>query len=155
DLLSLNRLNLCQQPVGGGCNPIMRSASRHGEEMMFKASRNRRFCTVHTLACASIGLALILSSPLSAKADEVWKVHGKLLGEAKKSTGEPKKSTDASGIACAPATDLPHVCLVVDDQTQGVQIVMLQKDSLVAGDFIRLSTSTFDGEPLDIDGEGV
>jgi hypothetical protein len=74
--------------------------------------------------------------------------------QGKMRNGEPEKSEDVSGIACAPGT-LPRLCLVVDDETQGAQVVILQQDMLVAGDFIPLIEDEYDGKRLELDAEGV
>jgi Protein of unknown function (DUF3616) len=68
---------------------------------------------------------------------------------------DSKKSEDVSGIACATTSGFPRICLLVDDETQGAQIVMLKKDKVVAGDFIRLIHNAHDGELLELDAEGV
>src|SRR5262249_936314 len=52
-------------------------------------------------------------------------------------------------------TEFPRRCLLVDDETQGAQIVILEKNQLVAGDFIRLIYNTHKGKPLELDAEGV
>jgi hypothetical protein len=95
-------------------------------------------------------LAAALAVP--AEGDTIWRVKNRLQGKMK--DGEPEKSQDVSGIACAPGT-LPRVCLVVDDETQGAQVVILQQDMLVAGDFIPLIEGEYDGKRLELDAEGV
>ena len=50
---------------------------------------------------------------------------------------------------------MPRLCLVVDDETQGAQVVILQQGMLVAGDTIPLIDDAYDGKPLELDAEGV
>jgi hypothetical protein len=95
---------------------------------------------------ASIGTA-------SSQTSEPWKVDGRILGEPGK-TGNPGKSEDVSGMACA-MTGFPQVCIVVDDETQGAQVVILKNGGLVAGDFIRLISTAFEDDLLELDAEGV
>jgi hypothetical protein len=89
----------------------------------------------------------------SSQESEPWKVTGKILGESRK-TGDPRKSEDVSGMACA-MTDLPRICIIVDDETQGAQVVILKNGELVAGDFIRLISNAFEDALLELDAEGV
>lgn len=96
----------------------------------------------------------VLGVAVAATAKEPWKVDGRLLGEAK-TPPEFKKSKDVSGIACDDGVDLPRLCLVVDDETQGAQIVLLKDEELRAGGFIPLTIAQFAGEPLELDAEGV
>jgi hypothetical protein len=107
------------------------------------------------LAFASMLMAVvaIVTNPAPAKANDVWPVKGKLLGELKEAKYE--KSTDVSGIACATATGFPRTCLLADDETQGVQIVIVKDEVVVAGDFIRLIYDAHDGKLLELDAEGV
>jgi hypothetical protein len=81
-----------------------------------------------------------------------WPVQNRLQGKIK--DGEPEKANDVSGIACAPGAP-PRLCLVVDDESQGAQVVILQQDLLVAGDFIPLIDDVYDRKPLELDAEGV
>ena len=112
-------------------------------------------------AAIAIHLALAAGASSIAHADEPLKVSGKLVGKVK--DGELKKSKDVSGIACAGDPGMyPRICLLVDDETQGAQVVILHKDHLVAGDFIPLITDSFKDEkdgfkdkPLELDAEGV
>jgi hypothetical protein len=95
-------------------------------------------------------LLLIAAAIASAQAD--WPVQNRLQGKIK--GGDAEKASDVSGIACAPGA-LPRLCLVVDDETQGAQVVLLAQDLLIAGDFIPLIDDAFDGKPLELDAEGV
>jgi len=85
-----------------------------------------------------------------------WNVEGKLLGE-RREIGSPdsKKSEDVSGIACSSETGFPRTCLVVDDESQGAQVVILTDGELIAGDFIGLIDDSHGGEPLELDAEAV
>jgi len=112
-------------------------------------------------AAIAIHLALAAGAPSMAHADEPLKVSGKLVGKVK--DGELKKSKDVSGIGCAGDPGMyPRICLLVDDETQGAQVVILHKDHLVAGDFIPLindifrdKTDSSKDKPLELDAEGV
>jgi hypothetical protein len=95
-------------------------------------------------------LGAALTAP--AEADTAWPVQNRLQGKIK--DGDPGKAEDVSGIACAPG-DFPRLCLVVDDETQGAQVVILQQDLLIAGDFIPLIDDAYDEKPLELDAEGV
>src|SRR5262249_5336976 len=109
------------------------------------------------LACVAacmLAAALVGSVP-AAHADKAWTVHEKLLGEARAPDyTDAKKSRDVSGLACA-TSGFPRLCLVVDDDSQGAQIVILDDGELLAGDFIRLIHDTYLGELLELDAEGV
>jgi hypothetical protein len=116
--------------------------------------------TSHSHALTNVLAAVFLAGGLmagigtaSSQESQPWKVTGKILGESRK-TGDPKKSEDVSGVACA-MTDLPRVCIIVDDETQGAQVVILKNGELVAGDFIRLISTVFEDAPLELDAEGV
>ncbi len=103
------------------------------------------------LASADAGEAGVASDPDS------WIVDGRLFGKPAKD-GRPdgkQGSSDVSGLACGPATADGRVCLLVDDESQGAQIVILTEGHLLAGDFVRLSTATHDGKPLELDAEAV
>ncbi|MGF6227321.1 hypothetical protein QFZ27_001276 [Inquilinus ginsengisoli] len=105
-------------------------------------------------AAIAIHLALAAGAPSIAHADDPLKVSGKLVGKIK--DGEFKKSEDVSGLACAGDPGMyPRICLLVDDESQGAQVVILHKDHLVAGDFIPLINDSFKGKPLELDAEGV
>ena len=101
-----------------------------------------------------VGLVLLAACGLPATAqDSTWRVEGKLLGEAEGAGFE--KSEDVSGIACDSAPALPRLCLLVDDETQGAQIVLLKEGELLAGDFIPLTKAQHGGKPLELDAEAV
>jgi len=107
----------------------------------------------HVLTSLGIAACLLAFSPLPAHAQDIWKVEGKLHGKIK--DGDVKKSEDISGIACDRSSGFPRLCLVVDDETQGAQIVILNDGELTAGKFIRLTKAQFDGESVELDAEGV
>lgn len=109
-----------------------------------------------TSAWIGRAIACICLSALAmpASAQQPWKVKGKLVGETK-GQAEFKKSKDVSGIACDSSTSLPRLCLVVDDETQGAQIVLLKDGELRVGEYIPLTNAQFDGKPLELDAEGV
>ena len=107
-----------------------------------------------------IGLSLLattLAVTLAGQAQaDAWRVQNRLLGESK-NADDPEygeKSEDMSGIACAPGA-LPRLCLAVDDETQGAQIVILQQVLLIAGRFLRLIDDAHDEDALELDAEGV
>lgn len=83
-------------------------------------------------AAASCGAA-----PPTAKPTE-WKVLATLHGKTK--GGEVKPATDVSGMACAPEEGGKRLCLLVDDETQGVQVVVVDPAarSISPGDYIPL-----------------
>jgi hypothetical protein len=87
-----------------------------------------------------------------ALAETPWPVQNRLQGKLK--GGDPEKAEDVSGIACAPGA-FPRLCLAVDDETQGAQVVILQPGLAIAGDFIPLIDDAYDGKPLELDAEGV
>jgi hypothetical protein len=101
-----------------------------------------------------LGLCLLATmlAVASAHADSTWPVKNRLQGRMK--NDEPQKAEDVSGIACAPGA-MALLCLVVDDESQGAQVVILQPNLVTAGDFIRLSDDAYDGKPLELDAEGV
>lgn len=90
------------------------------------------------------------------KQDTEWVVTGKLLGKAKQ--GAPGKfhgAKDISGIACDRADGFPRNGLVIDDESQAAQLVVVKDGELIAGERIALIDDTFEGVPLELDGEGV
>jgi hypothetical protein len=80
---------------------------------------------------------------------ETWPVRGKLQGE------NGKKSKSVSGIACATTEGFPRACLVIDDNLQEAQFVTVKDGEIVAGGMISLIDNSFEGEHLELDGEGV
>ena len=118
--------------------------------MSVHAFRGRRWTAWLVAATLAFGGAAWAQD--SAAPDTAWMVKNRLQGKIKK--GEAEKSEDASGLACAPG-DIPRLCLAVDDETQGAQIVILEEHMLVAGEFIRLNRDNHKGKPLELDAEGV
>ena len=117
--------------------------------------RQSGFCLAMTaiLACC-VMVAILPPASVGADLPPPWKVHNKLLGKPKDAAGlESKKSEDVSGIACA-TSGFPRLCLIVDDESQGAQIVIVNDGDLIAGDFIRLITDVHEGKPLELDAEG-
>jgi hypothetical protein len=104
-----------------------------------------------------LAAALPLPGALAlAQGEAPWKVENKLVGKPKDADGrETKKAEDVSGIACETTSGFPRICLLVDDETQGAQIVILQNGKLIAGEFIRLIHHIHDGEAIELDGEAV
>lgn len=94
-------------------------------------------------------LALVVSVVSAAAKD--WKVDGHLAGRH----GEGKPAVDISGIACATDKGFPRTCLVIDDELQAAQVVKLTDGRIEPGRLIPLIDDKFDGEPLELDGEGV
>jgi len=95
--------------------------------------RQSGFCLAMTaiLACC-VMVAILPRASVGADLPPPWKVHNKLLGKPKDAAGlESKKSEDVSGIACA-ASGFPRLCLIVDDETQGAQIVIVNDGDLIA-----------------------
>ncbi|MDA9414079.1 hypothetical protein XH81_04265 [Bradyrhizobium sp. CCBAU 25360] len=122
--------------------------------------------TNHSL-CRSRGLSLVsaiilgavllpTSGLVPAWAQDHWKVHQKLLGKPKDVQPDTMdKAKDVSGIACDTTSGFPRVCLLVDDESQGTQVVIVRDGDLVAGPFIRLMYDTWDDKPLELDAEAV
>lgn len=102
-----------------------------------------------------------------AVADSAWKVEGRLFGELRNERpigstdkNDYKRATDISGIACAPEVGFPRLCIVVDDQAQGAQLLVLKRGEAKAGSFLPLVGDVFqrsDGrkKAVDFDGEAV
>jgi hypothetical protein len=91
------------------------------------------------------GAALLHGGSAAAEGNKPWEVEGKLIGKPRGlDVLDSKKANDVSGIACATTRGFPRICLLADDETQGAQIVILRKDKLIAGDFIRLIHNTHD-----------
>jgi Protein of unknown function (DUF3616) len=102
------------------------------------------------------GTTLLHGGMAAAEGNKPWKVEGKLIGKPRGlDVLDSKKANDVSGIACATTSGFLRICLLTDDETQGAQIVILRKDQLIAGDFIRLIHHTYDGELIELDAEGV
>jgi hypothetical protein len=100
--------------------------------------------------------ALIRSGEAFAQANEQWHVRGRLLGKPRFSIQDDiEKAKDVSGIACATDSGYPRLCIVADDEAQGVQIVILRERDLKAGDFIPLISDSFGEKPLELDAEAV
>ena len=93
--------------------------------------------------------------PAPAQDEPVWPVTGKLLGKRGKKNNEDKKAKDISGIACTTDEGFPRAGLVIDDETQFAQFVIVNDGEIVAGETVRLIDDMFEGEPLELDGEGV
>lgn len=108
---------------------------------------------IAAILCA-ISLAVAAGPAPGGQDGDAWPVKGKLIGKTKKS-GKPGLSKDVSGIACTSDTGFPRDCLVIDDNLQFAQFVTLKDGKLVAGDTIRLMRGKFEGEPLELDGEGI
>jgi len=87
--------------------------------------------------------------PLFAAADDEWPVKNKLIGK------DGGRSKDVSGIACTTARGFPRSCLVIDDNVQAAQFVELTDGKLIAGNTVKLIDNKFNGEALELDGEGV
>ena len=102
--------------------------------------------------------ALIAIAPLAAAAmapaatPGPWPVQGKLHGKPKDGG---QNATDISGLACAPTVGKARLCLIVDDESQGAQIVVFSEGRLLAGDTIRLSHDMLGSKALELDAEGV
>lgn len=101
------------------------------------------------------GRFLLLALALSAggcgddtQVSDLWSVDGDFV------SGDGKKAKDLSGIACDRASGFPRQCVIVNDEAQSAQWVTLYDGRLEAGRTVRLTSDTFDGEPLELDGEG-
>ena len=100
---------------------------------------------------AGLALAMLFTpAHISAAADgPTWPVHGRLLGK------DGEKAENISGIACATNRGFPRLCLVIDDDGQSAQFVQLFDGELRAGNVLPLISDSYDGKPLELDGEGV
>ena len=129
-----------------------------------RASRTWRIDTVAVL----LGTVLLaLPAWQGGAAAQDWKMDGKLLGELKKDgtvgsldDDDYNKAENVSGIACDRATGFPRLCVIVDDESQGAQILMLTQSEGVVGQFIPLEKDVYRRpggrlKALDFDGEGV
>ena len=94
-------------------------------------------------------LSVVSACGQKVQVSEVWPIDGRVAGK------DGKKSKDLSGIACDRAQGFPRLCVVIDDETQSAQAVTLYEGRLEAGPVIPLISDEFDGEPLELDGEGV
>ena len=94
-------------------------------------------CLIALVASATLVGSVLAQSP-------PWPVKGKLIGGARDTGTDLKKSEDVSGIACASDTGFPRLCLIVDDESQGAQIVILKDGEILAGDYIRLITDVYE-----------
>lgn len=99
--------------------------------------------------------AVFLVAPGLAQAKE-WKVEEKLEGKPDKEDRDKiKHAQDVSGIACNSELGFPRQCVVIDDETQRAQVVIVHDDKIVAGQPIQLISHSFNGKPVELDGEGV
>jgi Protein of unknown function (DUF3616) len=104
-------------------------------------------CGIGRLLVAAI---LMCSGAAAAQDEPAWTVKEKLFGE------KDNRSKDVSGIACNSPAGFPRSCLLVDDESQGAQIVIVQDGEIVAGQVIPLiDDRDDDDEPIELDGEGV
>jgi hypothetical protein len=93
---------------------------------------------------------------MQIKRETEWVVTGKLFGKAKSDApGEFHHAKDISGISCDRAEGFPRNGIVIDDESQAAQMVLVNDGELVAGKRIALIDDTFEGKPLELDGEGV
>lgn len=108
------------------------------------------------LNAAGVLAAVLLASLGPAQAKDVWKVEKKLEGEPhKKDPTDIRHAQDVSGIACNSETGFPRQCIVIDDELQRAQVVILHDGEIVAGQAIQLISHSYNGKPLELDGEGV
>jgi hypothetical protein len=87
--------------------------------------------------------------PAFGKSGDAWPVKHKLLGK------DGGKAEDVSGIACATPQGFPRSCLVIDDNVQDAQFVTMTDGEFVAGSTVNLIGDKFEGEALELDGEGI
>lgn len=113
--------------------------------------------TVSALArvgCLLSFVALTACGSDTSSGVEEWPVEGKVVG-ASKHGDDPKKSKDLSGIACDREDGFPRNCLVIDDEAQAAQAVTVYDGRITAGSVVPLISNSFDGKPLELDGEAV
>lgn len=103
----------------------------------------------HRILIAAVLLSVVGACGEKIRVSEVWPVDGRLA------TRDGKKARDLSGLACDRALGFPRQCVVVDDESQSAQAVTLYDGRLEAGPVIPLVSDEFDGQPLELDGEGV
>jgi hypothetical protein len=105
----------------------------------------------HILISAVVAVPLLFAMPARPALAEVepWPVAGKIVDK------DGKKSKDVSGIACGTSAGFPRFCLVIDDNMQSAQFVTVDEGGLSAGAMVALNDDAFEGEPLELDGEGV
>jgi hypothetical protein len=99
-------------------------------------------------AAACAAACWLALSPSWAANDGVWDVKKTLFSK------KGNKSTNISGIACT-GDGLPRTCMVIDDNMQAAQFVTVREGELKAGHTVRLIRDKFDGDLLELDGEGV
>jgi hypothetical protein len=118
---------------------------------------------MRTRALALAAAVLVTAASGAAWAQDagdqgVWPVKNRLFGKLEKQPKDAQdfaKADDVSGLACSRPSGYPRLCLAVDDETQGAQVVILEDGTLTAGDFIKLSDDSYDGKPLELDAEAV
>jgi len=110
-------------------------------------SIRHRFNVAILLGAAA--LLAIVGTKAPAQDNSTWPVDGRIVGP------DGEKSKDVSGIACETMQGFPRRCLVIDDNLQAAQTVELQEGRIIAGNSIPLIDNQFDGQPLELDGEGI
>jgi Protein of unknown function (DUF3616) len=95
---------------------------------------------------------LMIAAMAVAQPADPWKIEGKLNGKPKDGG---QVATDISGLACGPAVGAAQPCLIIDDESQGAQLVILSEGLIRAGDTIRLNRDMLGSKPLELDAEGV
>lgn len=128
-----------------------------------RASRNCGFLL--WIGLLFVGLLGVLPGALAQ--EPAWTFKGEIFGELKRDRPvgsldgkDYKKASDISGIACAQDSGFPRLCMIVDDEAQGAQIIMLDEHGGRAGSFVPLVRDVFrrpDGrdKAIDFDGEAV
>lgn len=109
----------------------------------------------HIMHCVvAIGLLTAVSSAerVTAASQPVWSVGEYLHGKVNE-RGE--REGNVSGMACAPTEGKVRKCLLIDDEVQGAQLVVIDGSRLIPGIVISLVTDTFNGKPVELDGEAV
>ncbi|MCB4769424.1 DUF3616 domain-containing protein [Ancylobacter sp. Lp-2] len=115
---------------------------------------------VRVLRLGLLAVPLLAANVGISAADEAeWEIEGRLFGKLEPGGGgkklDFKTSRDVSGIACEDGNAPSRLCLIADDEAQGVQIVMARPHGGEAGAFIPLISERYAGEPLSLDAEGV
>ena len=103
------------------------------------------------LVLLAVAPLIVAASPSSVTPKD-WVVDGKLYGKPKDGG---QNAMDISGLACAPPAGSRRLCLIVDDESQGAQVVVQSDGRLLAGDRIPLNRDMFGNKPLELDAEGV
>lgn len=100
----------------------------------------------------ALAVAMGLAAPAIALARSPWAVSG-VAGKVK--NGKAAVSKDVSGLACGPPRNGARICLIVDDETQGAQVAILEEGVLRAGGEVPLIDARLGKKLIELDAEAV